>query len=65
MCLTCGCMIPFENHGDPRNLIVADIQDSTRTEQASGLTPNDAVENIKRTWEQKVGPEVKNTRVNG
>lgn len=64
MCLTCGCMLPYERHGDDRNLIVDDIQDSTKTEQAKGLTPNDAIKNLKGTWEEKVEEGVRNTRVN-
>lgn len=60
MCLTCGCMLPYERHGDERNIIVNDIEDATITESGDGITPQEAIDNLNKTWEQEVDPEVKN-----
>jgi hypothetical protein len=36
MCYTCGCKLPFEDHGDPRNLTEKNLRDATMTEAAKG-----------------------------
>lgn len=28
MCVSCGCSTPSENHGDPRNITVQQIEDA-------------------------------------
>jgi hypothetical protein len=32
MCYTCGCKLPFEDHGDPRNIVEAHLENSGQTE---------------------------------
>lgn len=32
MCYTCGCKLPYENHGDPANLVESDLDESGQTE---------------------------------
>lgn len=46
MCLTCGCMIPGESHGDPANLRLPRLQ---RAAAAAGLPLAEAAWNIPRT----------------
>ena len=32
MCYTCGCKLPFEDHGDPRNIVEAHLENAGQTE---------------------------------
>lgn len=32
MCYTCGCKLPYEDHGDPANLVEADLERAGATE---------------------------------
>jgi hypothetical protein len=32
MCYTCGCKLPFEDHGDPANLIEDDLEEAGQTD---------------------------------
>jgi hypothetical protein len=32
MCYTCDCKLPFEDHGDPRNIVEAHLENAGRTE---------------------------------
>lgn len=41
MCLSCGCMIPDDRHGDDRYIILQDIVDAA---EADGVT-------VERTWQ--------------
>ncbi|HET9259173.1 MAG TPA: hypothetical protein VFP42_03480 [Acidimicrobiia bacterium] len=34
MCYTCGCKLPYEDHGDPANLIESDLEGAGETEAA-------------------------------
>jgi hypothetical protein len=43
MCLDCGCHRPDDDHGDPRHLTLQDIR---RAAQASGISPQEAVDRI-------------------
>lgn len=36
MCYTCGCKMPYADHGDPRNLTEKDLEASTKTKAAGG-----------------------------
>lgn len=36
MCYTCGCKMPYADHGDPRNLTEKDLDESTKTKAAGG-----------------------------
>ena len=44
--MSCGCHIPNEDHGDPRNITLADLQDAA---DAAGITLSKAAGNIVRT----------------
>lgn len=46
MCLSCGCGVPDEDHGDERNITMADIQDAA---DAAGLTVDEVLDNIETT----------------
>ena len=48
MCVTCGCGKPHERHGDQRNIIMEDLQ---RAAEASDITVDKAIENIKQAVE--------------
>ena len=50
MCLTCGCGRPYDKMGDMRNITVENIKDAVNTEAAQGLTGEQAIENIVKTW---------------
>jgi hypothetical protein len=58
MCLTCGCGMPYNDMGDPKNITVKDIKEAVETEAAGGITEEQAVENLVQTW-KKVKPEDK------
>lgn len=47
MCLTCGCGLPGEKHGDVRHFTVSDL---TAAADAAGVKPGKAVKNIRKTW---------------
>ena len=32
MCYTCGCKLPYEDHGDPANIIEDHLKDSGQTD---------------------------------
>lgn len=32
MCYTCGCKLPFEDHGDPNNIVEDDLKKAGQTE---------------------------------
>ena len=32
MCYTCGCKLPYEDHGDPANIVEDDLERAGRTE---------------------------------
>lgn len=36
MCYTCGCKMPYADHGDPRNLTEKALDASTKTKAAGG-----------------------------
>ena len=36
MCYTCGCKLPYEDHGDPDNLIEADLSKAGQTRTIDG-----------------------------
>ena len=58
MCLTCGCGMPYNDMGDPKNITVKDIKESVETQAAAGITEEEAIENLMKTW-KKVKPEDK------
>lgn len=59
MCLQCGCGMPYDKMSSDDNITVDDIKKSVTTDDAKGLTTNQAIENIIKTW-AKVKEEDKN-----
>jgi hypothetical protein len=43
MCLSCGCGMPNDDHGDPRNITMDDLKAAA---DAVGIEAEDAVANI-------------------
>lgn len=50
MCLNCGCNMPYDKMGDDKNIVVDDIKKSVETDSAKGVTADEAVQNIVKTW---------------
>jgi hypothetical protein len=48
MCLTCGCLLPHENHGKPDYLLIEDLEKSAKLD---GYTLDEAVRNLIKTVE--------------
>ncbi len=40
MCYTCGCKLPYEDHGDPNNVVEDDLKAAGQTEtiEKAGVT---------------------------
>jgi proline dehydrogenase len=52
MCLQCGCGLPYEDFGEPdKNIVVDDIKKAVGSEVAKGITTDEAIKNIVKTWE--------------
>lgn len=43
MCLSCGCGVPNDDHGDPRNITMDDLKAAA---DAAGMDIEDAAANI-------------------
>ncbi len=52
MCLTCGCMLPHDDHGNPDYLIIEDLEKSAA---ADGMDLDEAVRNLVATVEVAKG----------
>ncbi len=46
MCYTCGCKLPYERHGDKRNIIEDDLVDSGKTKTVKNAGRKTAKENM-------------------
>jgi hypothetical protein len=46
MCLTCGCGLPHDNHGNPDYLTIEQLEKSAR---ADNMTLGEAVKNLVET----------------
>jgi len=51
MCLSCGCGEPWNDHGNPKNITEQDLEDAAK---AAGITREQALQNIARTFQEKV-----------
>ena len=51
MCYTCGCKMPFEDHGDPRNLTENNLRDAAMTDAAKGADIRKVKENVQELIE--------------
>lgn len=46
MCYTCGCKLPYEDHGDPANIVERDLEKSGQTETIGEAGVKTAKENM-------------------
>lgn len=46
MCYTCGCKLPYEDHGDPDNIIEEHLTKSGATEAIDGAGVTTAKQNM-------------------
>lgn len=46
MCMTCGCGLPHDDHGDKRHITYEQLREAA---EAAGISPEEAAENIKAT----------------
>ena len=46
MCLTCGRMLPHDDHGNPDYLTIEDLEKSAK---ADNMSLDEAVENLRKT----------------
>jgi hypothetical protein len=46
MCYTCGCKLPYEDHGDSANIIEDDLKDAGQTETIKKAGVKAAKENM-------------------
>ena len=46
MCYTCGCKLPYEDHGDPENIIEEHLKDSGQTDTIKHAGVKAAKENL-------------------
>ena len=46
MCYTCGCKLPYEDHGDPANIIEDHLKDAGQTETIKSAGVMAAKENL-------------------
>lgn len=60
MCLQCGCGRPYDDMGEPdKNLVVDNIKKAVTSEAAKGISTGEAIQNIVKTWNEKVKDEDK------
>ena len=48
MCLTCGCLRPHEDHGNPAHMTIEDLE---RSAAVDNLTLDEAVHSLRMTVE--------------
>lgn len=46
MCYTCGCKLPYEDHGDPANLVEEHLRKSGETDAIEGAGVTTAKQNM-------------------
>lgn len=46
MCYSCGCKMPYESHGDPRNIVEQQIIDAGTTKEIKNAGREQAKRNI-------------------
>lgn len=63
MCYTCGCKLPYEDHGDKRNIVEDRLVEAGETEAIGGAGRKKAKENMAELigLEEKMG-ELDNPR---
>ena len=53
MCYTCGCKMPYADHGDPRNLTEKNLEEAMKTKAAGGAD----ITKVKQNVEELIGLE--------
>ena len=48
MCLTCGCMLPHDDHGNPDYLTIEHLEKSAK---ADNMSLDEAIDNLVKTVE--------------
>lgn len=56
MCLTCGCMVPDDQHGDERYIVMQDMVDAAAADNAS---VEQAWKNMQETMAQVIAGKLK------
>lgn len=46
MCYTCGCKLPYEDHGDPANIVEDDLESAGQTDTIKHAGVEDAKRNL-------------------
>ena len=46
MCVTCGCGMVDDDHGDKRNITMNDLRQAA---EAAGITPHEAAKNVQNS----------------
>ena len=49
MCMSCGCKMADENHGDERHITMDDLREAA---EASGTSVDEVVRNIQETYRE-------------
>ena len=49
MCLTCGCGLPHEDHGDPANITYEDLK---KAADSAEVSVDDAVKNLQEALQK-------------
>lgn len=63
MCYTCGCKLPFEDHGDPRNIVEQALIEAGKTKEVKNAGRATAKQNmLELIEEQRVAGELEEPR---
>lgn len=46
MCMTCGCGLPHDDHGDERHIVYEELKSAA---EAAGISPEQAAQNLQET----------------
>jgi hypothetical protein len=53
MCYTCGCKLPFEDHGDPRNIVERALIEAGKTKEIKNAGRVKAKQNMRELIEEE------------
>jgi hypothetical protein len=53
MCYTCGCKLPFEDHGDPRNIVERALIEAGKTKEIKNAGRVKAKQNMLELIEEE------------
>lgn len=57
MCYTCGCNLPFESHGDPRNVVESAFVEAGKTKEIKNAGKTDAKRNTFELLKKQIDAE--------